>query len=151
MDKSERHVESQIAAYPAGEVGQRACRTQRLDLIRLTSGFSVVSVAQLAVYMKEIFLFLSLLLRTPFSFPYLSRALFLSLSLSLPRIFSLCISNGWPILCSASLAPLSHRPDSSKGRISATYKTRRLSRPKSLVLPDLTARRQEQKAKGGRQ
>ncbi|KAL6896385.1 hypothetical protein GGI43DRAFT_116079 [Trichoderma evansii] len=54
----------------------------------------------------------------------LSRARALSLSLS--RFFLYCIFNSWPILCSASLAPLSHRPDSSKGRISATYKTRRL-------------------------
>lgn len=94
MGKSDRHVESQIAAYPAGEVGQRACRTQRLDLIRLTSGSCVDSVGQLPVYMKEILLSLdSHLLRTAFSF---------SLSLF-------------------SLTPLSHRPDSSKGRTSATY------------------------------
>ncbi|KAL7919184.1 hypothetical protein ACQKWADRAFT_210138 [Trichoderma austrokoningii] len=50
MGGSDRHVESQIAAYPAGEVGQRTCRTQRLGLLRLTSGFSVDSVAQLPVY-----------------------------------------------------------------------------------------------------
>lgn len=82
MGKSDRHVESQIAAYPAGEVGQRACRTQRLDSIRLTSGFAVISVAQLPVYTKEIFF--SLFLFTPYSL------LFLSFSLSFRRIFSLC-------------------------------------------------------------